>query len=219
MKIATVVLWITGTVLIQAQDQQQQPTQDSAPLVHSWKVGDSIGTITATDGKTYVGAKLANVEPDGISILYADGGAKIPFANLSPEFQRQFGYSRDKAAFYAREQQYLAKIDQLEEENARLRMRLKMAVENTQAPVSLKNGFVFFFNSLSKQCKWSSSTHAAAKALSGPLCWDDLGPGAGQSARNVGKRCRIRIKSHLHRRRKRTAQVPIRVFLMRNLTR
>jgi hypothetical protein len=96
------------------------------------KSGQSLGTITTTDGKVYADAKLAVVEPDGISILYADGGAKIPFTSLSPETQKQFGYDPEKSAFYAREQQYLAEIDKLQQENAELRRRLNLASAPSQ---------------------------------------------------------------------------------------
>jgi hypothetical protein len=97
------------------------------------KVGDSLGIISTTTGKTYQGAKLTGIEPDGISILYADGGAKIPFSTLSPELQKEFGYNPEQAVEYARDQQYLDQIAQLEFENAKLRQRLNLITENFNA--------------------------------------------------------------------------------------
>jgi hypothetical protein len=123
------------------------------------KSGDSLGTITTTDGKTYADAKLAVIEPDGISILYADGGAKIPFTSLPPAAQKQFGYDLDKSAFYAREQQYLAEIDRLQQENAQLRQRLNLAAATPPAskaapasgPKPTVAGFHAFFFQLKSQ--------------------------------------------------------------------
>jgi hypothetical protein len=123
------------------------------------KSGQSLGTITTTDGKAYADAKLAAVEPDGISILYADGGAKIAFTSLSPEMQKQFGYDPEKSAFYAREQQYLAQIDKLQQENAVLRKRLNLAAAEPEAAKTAQQtqptvaGFHYYFKSLQNQSK------------------------------------------------------------------
>lgn len=121
------------------------------------KSGDSLGTLTTTDGKSYAGAKLAVIEPDGISIIYADGGAKIPFASLSPDQQKQFGYDPEKGAAYAREQQLSAQIVQFQQENAQLRKRLGAAanqqgsVASAPKAVSTVAGYHYFFSQLQQQ--------------------------------------------------------------------
>ncbi len=125
------------------------------------KSGQDLGTITTTDGKTYTAAKLAVIEPDGISILYADGGAKIAFTSLSPEIQKEFGYDPEKGAFFAREQQYLAQIAKLQEENAGLRKRLNIAASTHDTTATSPNqkqqpsiaGFHVFFYELKSQSK------------------------------------------------------------------
>lgn len=116
------------------------------------KSGDSLGTITTTDGKAYAGAKLAVIEPDGISIIYADGGAKIPFTSLSPDQQRQFGYDPDKGAWYAKEQQYLSQIAKLQQENAELRKRLGVAVQQTETSETKPSvaGYHYFLDQMIK---------------------------------------------------------------------
>ncbi len=65
------------------------------------KIRDDLGTIITTDGKSYFFAKLAGVEPNGISILDSDGGAQISFGKLSPELQQGFGCEPQRATAYA----------------------------------------------------------------------------------------------------------------------
>ena len=65
------------------------------------KIRDDLSTITTTDGKSYFSAKLAGVEPKGISILDSDAGAQISFGKLSPELQQRFGCDPQRAAAYA----------------------------------------------------------------------------------------------------------------------
>jgi hypothetical protein len=59
-------------------------------------------TITTTDGQTYQGVSLIRTEPDGFLVNYEPsknsiGMAKIKFAKLSVELQKQAGYNPDKA--------------------------------------------------------------------------------------------------------------------------
>jgi hypothetical protein len=127
-------------------------------LCDGFKSGDSLGTLTTIDGKTYAGAKLAVIEPDGISIIYADGGAKIPFTSLSTDQQKQFGYDADKGTAYAREQQLLSQIAQLQQENAQLRKRLGIAAAQQEsvattaaAPRPTVAGYHYFLSQLEQQ--------------------------------------------------------------------
>ncbi|MCE0483781.1 MAG: hypothetical protein LV479_06040 [Methylacidiphilales bacterium] len=52
---------------------------------------------TTTDGKVYNGVQVVKVEDDAVTILYANGGALIPFAKLPPNLQKKFNYDPVKA--------------------------------------------------------------------------------------------------------------------------
>ena len=122
------------------------------------KPGDDLGTITTIGGNVYKSAKLVKIEPDGISILDSDGGAKIPFDKLSPDLQQKFGYDPQQAQSYAQTQQYQQRIAQLEEENGKLRtalVRYQSALSQAQEVSakhsdveSAKNGYIYFYNYL-----------------------------------------------------------------------
>ena len=88
------------------------------------KPGDDLGTITTVDGKTYAGAKLATSEPDGITIIYSDGGAKILLQNLPADLQKRFGLDPQKAEIYALKAYYEQQIVDLTQQNAKLRYEL-----------------------------------------------------------------------------------------------
>jgi len=49
-------------------------------------------------GKEYKNAKVFRVEADGIVITFSSGVVKIPFAELSPETQKKYGYDPQAAA-------------------------------------------------------------------------------------------------------------------------
>jgi len=98
----------------------------TSPLV----VGDSWAglpsTITTTDGDTYDGVSLIRAEPDGYLVNYNAGGnnvgvAKIKFARLSPELQRQSGYDPNKAT------EYEAKVANAGEDFAQARLAWQQA--------------------------------------------------------------------------------------------
>lgn len=57
-------------------------------------------TITTTKGETYDQATVTSVEPNGITISYDAGIAKIPFAELPSDLRQQFNYDPAKAAAY-----------------------------------------------------------------------------------------------------------------------
>ncbi len=88
------------------------------------KPGDNLGTIITTNGTVYAGAKLQSIEPDGITILDSDGGAKISFEKLPSDLQKRFGYDTQKAAAYAQQEIYEQQIAELQDEVARLRSEL-----------------------------------------------------------------------------------------------
>jgi len=125
VKTLVLLLLIALTTVVQGQQTTNIP-----------KPGDDLGNISTTDGKTYTAVKLAKIEPDGISVLDSDGGAKIPFEKLPPDMQQKFGYDSAKAQSYVQIQQYQQQIAYLTEENARLRSELsnyKGALSNAQA--------------------------------------------------------------------------------------
>ena len=51
-----------------------------------------------TDGKEYKNVTVSRVEPDGIVISFSGGIVKIPFAELSLELQKQYGFDPQTAA-------------------------------------------------------------------------------------------------------------------------
>jgi hypothetical protein len=58
--------------------------------------------LSTTDGATYNNITSRRVEPDGLYVEYTPSGgglgmAKIKFARLSPEQQKEYGYDADKA--------------------------------------------------------------------------------------------------------------------------
>ena len=50
------------------------------------------------DGKTYQEVAVVKVEPDAVTILHHDGGARIPLKNLPPEIQKRCNYDPAAAA-------------------------------------------------------------------------------------------------------------------------
>jgi hypothetical protein len=56
-----------------------------------------------TDGKEYKKVTVSRVEPDGIVISFSGGIVKIPFAELSPELQKQYGFDPQAAADFRRQ--------------------------------------------------------------------------------------------------------------------
>ncbi len=63
----------------------------------------STATITLAAGDTKIG-KVVAIEPDGVSILTSDGGARIDFAEMSPEEQKRWNYDPQAAANYTAQQ-------------------------------------------------------------------------------------------------------------------
>jgi hypothetical protein len=57
--------------------------------------------ITTQNGKVYKNCKITRIEPDGITVVYASGIAKIAFADLSEEYRTKYGYTPEKAKAYS----------------------------------------------------------------------------------------------------------------------
>jgi hypothetical protein len=56
---------------------------------------------TTSDGKVYRNVTVLKTEPDAVTILYRDGGALIPLANLPADLQKRFNYDPTKAKLAA----------------------------------------------------------------------------------------------------------------------
>ena len=54
-----------------------------------------------TDGKVYQNVTVVKSEPDAVTILYRDGGALVPLANLPADLQKRFNYDPAKAKIAA----------------------------------------------------------------------------------------------------------------------
>ncbi len=79
-------------------------------------------------GRVYRDVKVLRSEPDAVTILYRDGGALIPLANLPPDVQKRFHYDPvgAEAAAQARAQ--------VETQNAAaLRAEKEMALKKVSA--------------------------------------------------------------------------------------
>jgi hypothetical protein len=58
--------------------------------------------ITTLNGVTYTNCRISRAEPDGITVFYAKGIAKIPFAELPEEYRTKYNYNPTNAAAYTR---------------------------------------------------------------------------------------------------------------------
>jgi hypothetical protein len=88
-------------------------------------LADDFKTI---DGKEYKHATVSRVEPDGIVITFSGGIVKLPFAELSPELQKKYGYDSKAAEAYSAEEnqkQVALQQQRKEEENRRTEERHK----------------------------------------------------------------------------------------------
>lgn len=57
--------------------------------------------ITTQSGQVYKNAKITRVEPDGITVMYSKGIAKVPFTDLSEEYRKEYGYDPEQASAYS----------------------------------------------------------------------------------------------------------------------
>lgn len=73
------------------------------PLLMCLAMAAAAKDLTTTDGRTYKKVSIRKVEPDGLAITHESGLAKVPFAKLSKELQKEHGYDPEKAAKFAKE--------------------------------------------------------------------------------------------------------------------
>ena len=89
---------------------------------------DNRPDITTLSGVTYIRCRVNRVEPDGISVFHSKGIAKIPFADLSEEYRKKYGYDPTQSSEYSRK---------MAEANRRAAaLRLKQQQEATAAAES-----------------------------------------------------------------------------------
>lgn len=61
--------------------------------------------LTTISGQTYSNAVIHRVEPDSLVVMISKGIVRIPFVDLSPEIQQQYGYNPTNAAAYTRQRE------------------------------------------------------------------------------------------------------------------
>lgn len=76
--------------------------------------------ITTQSGQVYTSCKITRVEPDGITVMYAKGITKIPFADLPDDLQKKYHYDPQKARAY-------------QEDTAKARTNQTLALQARQA--------------------------------------------------------------------------------------
>ncbi len=109
--------------------------------------------ITTTDGKIYKGATIIKHDAATATILYADGGATVDIATLSPELQKKLDYDPAKAT----ELQEQIKTAALDAEAAKLKAKISQLLQEAACPVEgkiiqvLSNGFLGELNALSSR--------------------------------------------------------------------
>lgn len=59
--------------------------------------------ITTKDGTVYTNARITRVEPDGITVMWSSGIAKLGFEQLPQQLQEEHGYDPEKAAAYVQD--------------------------------------------------------------------------------------------------------------------
>jgi hypothetical protein len=60
--------------------------------------GANLGTMTTLDGHSYTNCRLVKQEQDGVTFNHDDGITKVPYWNMSPDEQKEFGYDIHTAA-------------------------------------------------------------------------------------------------------------------------
>jgi hypothetical protein len=89
-----------------------------------------------TDGTVYQDVKVIKVEDDAVTILYEDGGARIPLTKLPPDLQKKFSYDpvKAKAAADARAKADAESAKNLQaERDLAAKQQLQQAIQNDQA--------------------------------------------------------------------------------------
>lgn len=65
--------------------------------------GGSFSFIKTNSGKVYTNCRVFKTDPDGVIIAHQNGGAKLLFADLTPDSRAMLGYDAQKAEAYEKE--------------------------------------------------------------------------------------------------------------------
>lgn len=92
--------------------------------------------LTTRDGKVYKGYKVLSHDAGFITIIYADGGGKIPLSNLPDALQKQYGYdpAKEAAAEKAAEADWKASQAALQAERERAKQPSTPVAQQQQTP-------------------------------------------------------------------------------------
>jgi hypothetical protein len=88
-----------------------------------------------TTGKQYKGVTVVKVEADAVTIIYSDGGARVPLDTLPADLQKKFNYdpvkAKEAAEKHAEEQkQAVAEFNQEEQAKSDARTAMNKAAED-----------------------------------------------------------------------------------------
>lgn len=97
-----VTISIVLTMLLLATSVATSQTVDTPKKAKTVSETTQRIDIRTSSGVTYTKCKITKTEPDGISVLHSKGVAKIPFTNLSREYQKKFNYDPTNATVYAK---------------------------------------------------------------------------------------------------------------------
>jgi len=101
--------YVDGTATIKAEALPQDIRQQYGLTLVSQKPPKNLDKIVLNDGTIYLNVTIVNVQPDSLTILYKDGGAKIPFENLPDDICKLYDLTVEGA------QQYRASLKQEQE--------------------------------------------------------------------------------------------------------
>ena len=94
---------------------------------------------TTKDGKTYQEVSVVRAEPDAVTILHHNGGARVPLKNLPPELQKRFNFdpataeSAEQARAIAEEEN--RKALQAEMNQVAVRRQAALVAQNPNPPL------------------------------------------------------------------------------------
>jgi hypothetical protein len=86
-----------------------------------------------TDGTVYQDVKVIKVEDDAVTVLFKDGGARVPLIKLPPDLQKRFSYDpvKAKAATDARAKADAESAKNLQaEKDLAAQQQLQQAIDN-----------------------------------------------------------------------------------------
>jgi len=89
-----------GTTSIKADILPEDIRQKYGFIVSPTKHPKNLDTLILKDGTIYSNVTVVKIEPDGLTILYQDGGVKITFEKLTDEICKLYNLTLDQALQY-----------------------------------------------------------------------------------------------------------------------